>query len=339
MKISAGWFPGLALGLFAQVSAQSDPRHHDHHNHAEHVTAPIGVMGEHLHPAGEWMFTYAYMAMRMEKNLDGNDKVDPAQILADFMVAPTRMDMQMHMFGVMYGASEKLMLMAMLPYKRYAMDHRTRAGMRFSTHAEGFGDLNLSATYGLSQRATEQWLVNLGLSVPTGDISARDDTPAGSDQKLPYPMQLGSGTYDFSPGLTYTARQGLWSWGAQFKATLRAGENDNEYRLGNEYGVSAWGSYRWRPDMNVSLRLDGRTWGRINGADPELNPMMVPTSRSDLRGGERVDLLLGFDWIPAAHGRRGNRLGVEVGRAVHQDLDGPQLGVDYRVSIAWQSVF
>jgi len=31
----------------------------------------------------------------------------------------------------------------------------------------------------------------------------RDDTPAGSNQKLPYPMQLGSGTIDLLPAIIY----------------------------------------------------------------------------------------------------------------------------------------
>ncbi len=340
MKTSVIWFSGLALlGACSQVAARSDSHHHGHHNHSEHATAPIGVMGEHLHPKGEWMLTYSYMSMHMDENLDGDDKVDTAQVLNDFMVSPTRMSMQMHMFGAMYGASEKLMLMAMIPYKSYSMDHVTRAGMRFSTQSQGFGDLDLSATYGLYESGDRRWLLNLGVSLPTGEISARDDTPAGSDQKLPYPMQLGSGTYDLKPGLTYSARLGSVSWGAQLKATLRTGDNDNDYRLGNEYGLGAWAVYRLNRYLNSSLRLDGRSWGNINGADPELNPMLVPTSRTDLRGGERVDLLFGFDLIPTAVGWRNHRLGVEFGLPVYQKLDGPQPGVDYRVSIALQSVF
>ena len=33
--------------------------------------APIGVMGDHFHKQGEWMFSYCYMHMRMEDNRDG----------------------------------------------------------------------------------------------------------------------------------------------------------------------------------------------------------------------------------------------------------------------------
>jgi hypothetical protein len=152
-------------------------------------------------------------------------------------------------------------------------------------------------------------------------------------------MQLGSGTYDFSPGFTYTNQMGLWSWGGQAKATIRTGKNDNSYRLGNEYGLTAWSVRKVNRYINGSLRIDGKSWGNIEGNDPELNPMMVPTSRTDLRGGKRIDLLLGVDFIAPEGTLKGNRLGIEVGFPIYQDLNGPQLATDYRLSVAYQFVF
>lgn len=35
--------------------------------------APIGVMGDHTHKTGEWMFSYRYMQMHMDGNRDGTD--------------------------------------------------------------------------------------------------------------------------------------------------------------------------------------------------------------------------------------------------------------------------
>lgn len=42
-------------------------------------------------------------------------------------------------------------------------------------------------------------------------------------------MQLGSGTYDALPGITYLAQYGQFSWGAQATATIRLGGNDRDY--------------------------------------------------------------------------------------------------------------
>jgi len=321
----------------APYTLAEDNEHH--HNHTEHADAPIGVMGEHPHSKDDWMFTYAYSTMKMRNNHNGKDDISTSQVLADFMVSPTSMTMQMHMFGLMYGVSEKFMLMGMMPYSLISMDHINRMGAKFTTQSEGIGDLKLSGSYTFYEHASQRVLLNFGISVPVGSIDERDNTPAGTNQKLPYPMQLGSGTYDFSPGLTYTRQIGRWSLGGQAKATIRTGKNDNSYRLGNEYGFTAWGVRKVNHYLNGSLRVDGKSWGNIEGNDPELNPMMVPTSRTDLRSGKRIDLLLGVNFIAPEGTLKGNRLGIEIGFPIYQNLNGPQLAVDYRLSAAWQLVF
>ena len=152
-------------------------------------------------------------------------------------------------------------------------------------------------------------------------------------------MQPGSGTYNFLPGITYTEQQGNWSWGSQLKATIYLGENDNDYRLGNEVGLTMWGVRKLNRSASVSLRLDGKKWSNIHGADLSLNPMMVPTSRTDLRRGNRLDLLFGIDLIASEGKLHGNRLAIEFGLPIYQYLDGPQLEMDYRLTVGWQLVF
>lgn len=334
------WFSACCMLLVSSYGlAQDDGHHRHHHTHESHAYGPIGVMGEHPHGKGDWMFTYAYKTMAMEGNRGGDSDISDSQVLADFMVSPTDMRMQMHMLGLMYGVTEKFMFMGMLPYRLVSMGHINRMGERFTTTSEGIGDVKFSGTYVFREHGSQRMLLNVGLSIPTGSIDERGDTPAGEAQKLPYPMQLGSGTYDFSPGLSYTRQWGFWSWGGQAKATIRLGENDNGYRLGNEYGVTAWGVRRMNRYLSGSVRLDGKAWGNITGADPELDPMVVPTSRTDLRAGERIDLLFGVDFFVSGGESLENRLGVELGFPVYQRLDGPQLATEYRVTAAWQLVF
>ena len=47
------------------------------------AVAPIGVMGDHLHDAGQFMASYRYMYMRMEQNFDGTSSVSDQSVLAD----------------------------------------------------------------------------------------------------------------------------------------------------------------------------------------------------------------------------------------------------------------
>ena len=68
--------------------------------------APIGVMGDHTHNKGEFMFSYRFMHMFMDQNRDGTSNVLASEVLEDFVVTPVKMTTQMHMFGSMYGLND-----------------------------------------------------------------------------------------------------------------------------------------------------------------------------------------------------------------------------------------
>lgn len=305
-------------------------------------SAPVGVMGDHTHHAGGWMFSYRYVFMDMGGSRDGTDKIGDDQVLADFMVTPTSMSTQMHMVMLMYAPRDWLTLMGMGTVVQKGMKHKTRAGGRFTTSSGGIGDTRLTALVRIFHRGTHGVHINAGLSLPTGAIDEKDDTPAGPNQQLPYPMQLGSGTVDLLPGLTYTGRRGLWSWGAQATGTVRLGENSRDYSLGNRFDTTTWGAVRLADWVSTSLRLRWQAWGDIKGADPALNPAVVPTADPDLRSGNRIDGLVGLNFAPQApRGRmgrllRGHRLMVELGLPLYQNLPGPQLEMDFSLMLGWQ---
>ena len=318
------------------MSAQATPDDH----------APIGVMGDHTHKTGEWMTSYRYSHMKMDGNRSGSSDVSSATVLSNFMVSPLEMTMEMHMFGLMYGYSDNLTIMGMVPYVEKSMDHVNRMGVSFETETKGMGDVKLSGLYTVhdttdngAKRVGEKVHLNLGLSVPTGSINERDTTPAGYNV-LPYAMQLGSGTFDPMLGATYVNKHENWSWGLQANATIRFGENSRDYRLGNEYKASTWVAHNLGDYLSGSLRLEALKWDDIHGADSTLNPMMVPTARTDLRGGERIDALVGINLLNAGdNALKGHRLAAEFGVPIYEELNGPQLSTDYRFTLGWQYAF
>ena len=300
------------------------------------------VLGTHTHLAGEWMIGYKQMFMKMDGNRDGTNRKSTSEVLTDFMVAPLDMTMQMHMLDVMYAPTDNLTLMAMLPYVRLSMDHVTRTGARFTTRSEGVGDFQMNAHYTLYGDAREsghRLLINAGLSFPTGSIDEKDDTPSGRNQKLPYPMQLGSGTFDLLPGLTYLGESENWAWMGQVMGTIRLGENDNHYTLGNRLGLNSWVSRKITDWLALSVRMDGDFWGNIDGADPDLIPSMVPTADPNRRGGKRVDLSFGINLYVPRGVFSGNRVAIEAGFPIFQSLDGPQLEKDFHLRIGWSWTF
>ena len=90
--------------------------------------APIGVMADHTHEAGEFMLSYRYMRMYMQGSRDGTDAVASVDVLDDFMVTPLEMPMNMHMAGLMFAPSDAVTLMGMVNFIDQSMDHATRTG-------------------------------------------------------------------------------------------------------------------------------------------------------------------------------------------------------------------
>ncbi len=142
----------LLAGLSGAVAAaEMDHSGHDMGSHRHIGNEPIGVMGAHAHEQGDWMFSYRYMRMEMDGNRDGTDRVSTDEVLADYMIAPESMTMEMHMRGAMYGVNDNITVMAMLPYVRKDMDHVTRMGGEFTTRTSGLGDIKLSGLFNINR--------------------------------------------------------------------------------------------------------------------------------------------------------------------------------------------
>lgn len=337
--------------------AQLIAGHGAHAGHDEHtLDVPIGVTGGHLHDAGSWMISYRYMRMEMEDNRVGTDDLSPETIATTvpnrffglpgqpptLRVVPIKMTMEMHMLGVMYAPSNRVTLMGMMMYLDKEMDHVTFRGPRgsarlgeFTTRANGLGDTRLSALVRIYDDAVHHVHLNVGASLPTGSTDEGDTVlaPTGARPKLrlPYTMQLGSGTIDLMPGITYAGKMDRISWGGQYQGTFRLGENDEDYTFGDEHHITAWGQYLWRPSLSGSIRLAYLDVGNVEGRDPQI-VAPVQTADPDNQGKERLDLLLGLNWLS----RGGHRLALEAGVPLHQDLDGPQLKTDWTLTLGYQ---
>ncbi|HIB83861.1 MAG TPA: transporter [Chromatiaceae bacterium] len=323
----------LPAAILIAISAvvQAEDRHHEghagHEDHSRHFA-------HHAHEPGEWMLSYRAMTMAMEGNRDGTSDVSDADVLVDFMVAPQNMDMTMHMIGAMVGVTHDISVMVMVPYLNISMDHITRAGEQFTTDASGIGDMKVIGKYLMVDTQDKQIFLSAGLSVPTGDTEVMDTTPMG-EVRLPYPMRLGSGTYDLilATSAQYALDNG--AWGVDGEAMIRTGSN-NGYTLGDRYKLGGWYTRGLAPEWSVTGRLSGETWKDIEGADPAIAHMvaMVPSADPSLRGGRQINASLDLNFEPAGSE---HEFSIELGTPVYQKLDGPQLATDWVASIGWRA--
>lgn len=292
---------------------------------------PISVMGDHTHAKGDFMVSYRYMHMLMEDLKRGSNDENFNDVLlpngGDYMVTPTKMPMQMHMLGFMYAPTQNLTLSLMGNITKNDMDHLTGMGGTFTTESFGFGDLKLNALYKIFNKNRQQLHGQIGFSFPTGSIDSEDVTPAsnGNEIILPYPMQIGSGTFDPNLGLTFLTQSDVISFGSQLNMLFRIGENKNGYRLGNQYNLNNWLAFKTTDWLSFSARIQGKVIGEIEGMNEDLNPMMVITANTENSGGTYLNGGLGFNIYIPTGSLRNMRFGFEFSSPLYQDLNGVQL--------------
>ena len=116
-------------------------------------------------------------------------------------------------------------------------------------------------------------------------------------------------------------------------------ENERDYTLGNRYRLSAWTQLKVFDWFGPSVRLDWHAWEDIQGADPRLDPNRNPAFDASKQSGARLDLLLGLNFYAPEGPLKGNRLSVEGGIPIYQNIAGPNMAVDWLLTVGWSFSF
>lgn len=319
----------------APVLAHTDGPSPDDH-------APSGVMVDHLHAQGSGMAAVRYQRSSAGGLYSGRSKITAADLAeAGFSMMATGMTMDMVMLDLMYAPTDNLTLMLMPHYMRMEMDmaptpmtampdgdgHGHGGHAHHGSHSvSGIGDTLVAALYDLSFNEDYQLVGSLGISVPTGSVDKKN----ADGSFVHYGMQLGSGTWDLAPALTYKDHSGLLSWGAQANGRIRLeSANDSGYALGDHYLLTGWTAWKLAPWISLSARLayeqQASIDGHYNGPHSHSNP-------SDLQanyGGEFIDGGLGANMVVRHGSLAGLRLELEWTTRLDEDYNGFQLGQNH----------
>jgi hypothetical protein len=247
---------------------------------------------------------------------------------------PKDMKMDMHMFGTMYAISNKWTLMAMVNYLDNEMS--MQSAMMGTMESKGISDIKLAGLYDLAQWDDGRRVhLKLGLNLPTGSIDEKHN-----GNILGYGMQLGSGTYDFEPAITYLAQTENYSYGAQLGGILRIGENDQDYTLGNRFEAALWGARKITDSLSASAKFDYSSQSEIDGSDSRLdtrNMMMAsPGFQTGSQGRDITTFGLGLNYYFQNNGLSGHRLAAEWETPIDQKVNGVQLELDSVWTLGWQ---
>ena len=337
----------ICLIIFSNLSFASSAISH----------APIGVMGDHYHKAGEKMLSIRYSTMQMKGNSLHDNSVSDQNIIMDqanpfaslpgaptnLSVVPKKMEMQMVMVGGMYAYSDDLTYMSMLMFMKNKMVSNTYRGAMdraylgsFQTNLDDLSNITFSALYKLYETNNNRWHLELGLdkSIGKNDNKAIMLTPMNTymEMTMPYSMQMDESTRLIS-GITNSRNLDEIVFGSQIKKYTVIDNKD--WAFGDKLEVSSWLQKSYNDSLSYSVRLLFTKEQKISGFSSEIiSP--VQSSNPLNYGGKSLKFFLGANKIFNLFEKDHIRLGFEYMFSLEDSKNGLQMDSDDKFIVGYQ---
>lgn len=301
--------------------------------------APITQMYSHAHHDDSWMVSFQTMYSSADEIRHGSSSLSKDTVLEHFHHAPVSMQMSMSMLDVMKAVNENWTIMAMVPYLSHQMKMEMADNQTHSHSTSGVGDISVSTLYTAYRDDNKEFFWITGVSLPSGSIDEKDD----DGNRLSYPMQLGSGTWDVLTGFTLNQEFGDINVGWHTLGTFRTGESKNGYRLGHKFETSVWLGYAFNETLKGTGKLAITNIGSIHGEDETLSPVHSGINSDHMHadalnttqvGGTQVDASLG---LTKQFGMF--NIGVEAGAPIVKRYSGYVMSQAWWTSLGVQIVF
>ena len=354
MEPSASTLPIMHTGQTGHVHSNADADHH-------HKIPPAAIMfGHMLDKPGDFMAGYRFMLGKSTGHMmHGTHHAGDAAIVSqgcsdqqNCQFVPDYMNMRMHMLDLMYAPTRWLNLMLMPTFMDMDMNLRQLAGVQPDTqgahnhgaagHETGaIGDTYFSSLVKLLNISGHRMHMNVGFSAPTGrvDIGLRRNHQQDAGL-IHFGMQLGSGTWDFTPSVTYSGELNRWSWGAQLSGIKRMEDkNESGYRLGDQFQATTWGGFDLLPWLTATVRgvytVQGRVHKDFDRFSARIGPMDFPRNY----GGQFWDMGFGVNAVIPKGRFAGNQFGFEWIQPIQNDFNGFQLDRKGSLAATWSYRF
>ena len=318
---------------------------------------PLGIYGVNQPKQGVFSLSINPGYFALSGSLIGTQSMSPVQAVTDPSVkttfgpivgkpvqvrnVPATVNIGFVGFGLTYGLTKDFAVTVASAYLDKNQDVNVFKGMSGSTllgqsdaGTQGISDTALVGLYRLYHDSMNQINVFFGFFLPTGSTTENEggfnNSGKYGTKRAVYTLQLGTGTVDALPGITYSGVLGKWSWGLAFRGRYALDTNAQGYRWGAYSEFDGWGGYTWLPGLSTTLRVMGQVIGHIDGYDPQILGY-GPCSNPLWFGGDFVDILPGlsisgryFD-MPAA------TASVAFDVPVYQNLNGLHTARNYGV--------
>ncbi|MDH3205649.1 MAG: hypothetical protein OEO79_03515 [Gemmatimonadota bacterium] len=304
--------------------------------------APLGVTGARTLDLGTTEITYRFTQMNSRGVWFATDSLPLATTLQLYQVAPLTLSKQTHSVMAARGITENLTVTASAEFSIYERDQLTSGGIYYITGAEELGDVIASAIYEAYRAGPYRLNFSMGAVIPVGKSRTWATTPfsGAGEEPLPYDMRPGGGTFAVMPGITGQMQNEVGSIGAQFRGRINVGDGASDFALGDSYEANGWAAYKFNDVFSASAGIRWQIWGNIEGADPLLNATRDPGSDPVFLAGQRADMPVGVNFVMPGDGPlAGHRMFFEATYTLHQDYEGPQLGLDWGINVGYKVAF
>ncbi len=329
---------GSDAGIPAAAPSNEQERAKTKMPHRAAPPPPLGIRyGEPLEDATErFRVAYDYLRIQRQGLLVADRDISPSQVrnnsFLPYSRTPRSLEIEIHTLRLAWAPHPRVTLAVEVPFVRKTLETLDASGLRSEVETTGIGDVGFAIVVPFIEKGRERSHVHVGFDVPTGSYRR-----GGDARRLPYDSQIGNGTVDLEWGWTYRGEIDGFSWGGQAVGRHPVGRNGLRYREGSRFDVTAWGVVEILRGWSASLRLAWQKQNNIRGRDRSFDPVVDPAENAKARGGTRITISSGM--ALALPFWPDQRVSVEVGVPVHQDLDGPQLEEDWSVKAGWQWAF
>ncbi len=300
-----------------------------------------------------WTIEYSFRQLKLNGYQMADRSVGLEQIFQaageprtamNFPVVPIKATQEVHTFDISYRMNDRLKISLSVPLVKQNTEHVSSVPgfERFAIQSSGIGDVSFFSHWYQPLNAHSALQLSFGLSIPTGSIDEKGDTPrngAGTLEQLPFTKQLGSGTWDLPMALSYLRHDGSWDWGVQATARIHLGRNHHNYHLGDRYGINVWAQYFTKSYFHPGVRVAWQHINPIDGIDTELLMpgqfrFPSPISNPDFYGGNNVNLSLLMKVCNSETNCK-KYADLEFTRPVYRNMTGIQPREDYQFRISF----
>jgi hypothetical protein len=228
---------------------------------------------------------YDYTFRSNISNGPGNPDAAPPSSLGRTLRSQT----QSHVFGLRYSISEKWGARLVGAAVDNNLTILKKDGTEENVFIQGMGDMKAQAVYSIYQAGTHRFEASGGTTIPTGatDLIGPNGKPLSSRN------QLGSGTFDLVPGVSYTFTKGGWELGNRIEAVLHTGKNSSGYTNGDEFTETISANYLVFPFLAPSLQFNLKNRQRKTTDHPEFGSSSSSVNQRQRRDQTTGDVLPG----------------------------------------------